>query len=1531
MHIKEFDLRLWRHNCPLRKKDLNLLDPVSQGDVSEVLLMLFRLHIKQVELGVEAFEGNVFGEKNYSISVEEHERRIIAKITVDGLGFYVCDYDSICIAEKRTVSSADKEKEIKRPKRTTVMDKTVEFFSLGKTQDCKEHLGNRRPDGITAIRLEYQGYPSRLSCAIEIGAGGKVKLKMDCFEKFVLLVVEALLMPAGPCCWNFNDNDKRDEYFEELATFPIGSIGHFFGLLLQKVFPTSKPGIINNATPASVEGTVPKFSLSALGIQRMLFCLYLRGFNVIIPASDPEPLCYKGSMSEFRFELCTSSLVSGFFGSSSDNLKGQMISTLAGSGRDWASYFRDEEQGHHHIVSSQQQLWHTTGEGQKDSADVPVDLLIPSFKVDCYYHPNAVEASVSNSTMAFNEMVAWRQFYDSLAHTARHSSELTRKIPLLLLSMKRVDSSFHDSCIDEELSPFYGVCKEATNSIRVAISFLGDTKRTLASHKRNLCSELSKKQKELDQMSTQVFLKEKQRVSALALIVSNACGWIRMGGNNQSRQRLITTTTLWKYWAVLRKSLLIVTSSPGSSIPLDIVSLQNAQLLSLSGTNKAADLQKGFAIVDSIGQERMFVCQTNEDYEMWVSELSRIIKVFSGSNKDEEERWDHAGESGVISADDNRVLETSEGASQINESDNVSKLPNHVSGTNKGAMTIIQTEDVEDDGNENGSFNSIEVGSEINEELLPVTESNPQACLHKFDVEEVPLEESASSSQLDPRETKNGDKPENMKLNLEQTTATQKGQEIKHRFSALGGAAKSRLGDTKSMFGSAMRVKKSVLAGHPDESYGTPHRPGLPSSKGASQINESDNVSKLPNHISGTNKGAMTIIQTEDVEDDGNENGSFNSIEVGSEINEELLPVTESNPQACLHKFDVEEVPLEESASSSQLDPRETKNGDKPENMKLNLEQTTATQKGQEIKHRFSALGGAAKSRLGDTKSMFGSAMRVKKSVLAGHPDESYGTPHRPGLPSSIRFKEKMSAIKITAKDSASSISKLGNVARVIDQKSIDLRMQKTNKGQKNYDSTDTSMPKESDSALQRVTHADSETHNESLLNQGSLTQIGVTQIDIDEIIDDGQQRTQRLRAGMSRIGSAVKSVKLDGQSMRKLNPLLADSAPSKTYTDRKDEALEDDLETRAQGIRAGMSKIGSAVKAVKLDRQSIKNFNIEATEGQNFQADNETISQELFQDEVVDDVVDKNATELPGSLIPKNENETFALVDDDVAGDVSQRGRRIRAGMTIIKSAVNSVKLDTQALKDLNSGSFQNPSRVDSDEDGPKQLSVERPSSSFSNLSLSSTSLGKKLGSRILKSGENSLSESQQKSGLKIKSLTSGPGKAILKKDVVLKHEELVTILGTWVVKVVLEEASDNEQVHSLSYPSDEIQSAKANSKVTFQATVSNVVSTERYCQQFLISSCRVDEIESTNVNVRKSLADILSFHASISGAVCQLELADQLLSSSVCKKSEDKISLFEHVRCAARKLEGILKVPKKMQRLEAFKEYQCESMKVR
>ena len=111
--------------------------------------------------------------------------------------------------------------------------------------------------------------------------------------------------------------------------------------------------------------------------------------------------------------------------------------------------------------------------------------------------------------------------------------------------------------------PISAACSDIERSVRAVQALLLRMTSCLDDSEINRGVALKQKDAEMERLQQLVFVKEKERLAAIAMASSPIAGWLRVGGTHQSGQRVATTSTLWRFWAVVRKDILFLYSAPG--------------------------------------------------------------------------------------------------------------------------------------------------------------------------------------------------------------------------------------------------------------------------------------------------------------------------------------------------------------------------------------------------------------------------------------------------------------------------------------------------------------------------------------------------------------------------------------------------------------------------------------------------------------------------------------------------------------------------------------------------------------------------------------------------------------------------------------------------------------------------------------------------------------------------------------------------------------------------------------------------------
>jgi len=163
--------------------------------------------------------------------------------------------------------------------------------------------------------------------------------------------------------------------------------------------------------------------------------------------------------------------------------------------------------------------------------------------------------------------------------------------------------------------------------------FLRFASEELRLYEKSVRDGMLKKDNELEKLKIYLFQTERERFGAMTLLASRVAGWIRMGSQHRSGQRVVKKSLLWPFWAILRKQILVLYPRPGDPKPSDIISLVNARVRNLAGGKSKQDTKRGFAIVEESGMIRYFVTGQTQEYELWINEINRAIRLYSDPTK----------------------------------------------------------------------------------------------------------------------------------------------------------------------------------------------------------------------------------------------------------------------------------------------------------------------------------------------------------------------------------------------------------------------------------------------------------------------------------------------------------------------------------------------------------------------------------------------------------------------------------------------------------------------------------------------------------------------------------------------------------------------------------------------------------------------------------------------------------------------------------------------------------------------------------
>lgn len=603
VQIAEVRFNVWRQNVPLNSRFRASVTENREGvDESPIpLLKLCQVLLKDIEIGAEA-------------TVQQPHRRLVFKSCISGLQIETCDFDKVSarhleelekgqneatiVGAREILHNDEREQESSQPTPTEgdqmpqpdnteanqeTLSHATEIFPTASELEGKEkatepekervdemvslvNIGVETEKDIT-IRLEHRSDEQQsISVAADLDVGGTITLHVHEIEMLFLLLVEALLLPtevkgatSGP------DGPARIQ-------FPDGSIGALL-VALTRSAPVEKK-------PKAPKVDVRKIATESDNLDELMHALILG----VLPENIGEVLVRfivgnllvfvpHHSVSEndvqrapwLGHKLRQASILSAYLGSESNSVKDALAQRLGKTGSTWTSLFGDQEIGFHHKVTTSQGLC----SAEIEASDVVLkNTLIDSFDVELTYGPRTIDLSVGDSTLSLQDLANMRDLHASFRAFVKRFELMVHRIQSVSAALvkRRVKEANLPSEREPSQAPIVStadVVEDAEHSLQRGRHALERLKHALELHDADMRSKLRRKEEEIGRLRVQVFLKERSRVAALALVSCQAAGWLRLGGVHMHGERTPSTASMWRYHAVLRKSLLIFYSGPG--------------------------------------------------------------------------------------------------------------------------------------------------------------------------------------------------------------------------------------------------------------------------------------------------------------------------------------------------------------------------------------------------------------------------------------------------------------------------------------------------------------------------------------------------------------------------------------------------------------------------------------------------------------------------------------------------------------------------------------------------------------------------------------------------------------------------------------------------------------------------------------------------------------------------------------------------------------------------------------------------------
>lgn len=537
-------IRVWRQNIPLSSPLRGGLYPHEGNNNRDVrcidIVKLVDFEMKSFEIGVD-----------FDFHMNEG-RRTVLKCYLQSCNLRVCDLDKEiqvnCVRESLNSDT-------RSPREWHLL----EICSLG---------GDSLPGALElsgkaqqiAFRLEGQHKKDSQSWSIaaDITSPTIVNLHAEAMKNVAILIIEALLLPT----WSKHQIAPLDE-----CPFPPGTIGSLFHAVLADL-TQAKPSIHIDLRHLEIEegSSDPIVERALRTICKLLFPSDLRvilmrceiaNFLISIPYKDDST---ENQTRNLSLLLNRSDLVTRFYpvaGSAPSDIE----YVLACKGTDWSTLINTQKQGFYQSIVARQSL-HSVLHGSLPT----VETLVHPFELNLTYSGAEMDLSMSKGLL-INDIRLIENYQLILSSTIERSTSFISDIACVVSAMKErpeIETSKVSKAVDDR-DGLLGVelQHEGGASLARTRSLLRKAQEEIGLFERSRLHSARERDNELDTLKVAMFVKERERFGAVALMASRAAGWIRMGGQHRTGQRVAKSSLLWPYWMVLRKSLLILYPSPG--------------------------------------------------------------------------------------------------------------------------------------------------------------------------------------------------------------------------------------------------------------------------------------------------------------------------------------------------------------------------------------------------------------------------------------------------------------------------------------------------------------------------------------------------------------------------------------------------------------------------------------------------------------------------------------------------------------------------------------------------------------------------------------------------------------------------------------------------------------------------------------------------------------------------------------------------------------------------------------------------------
>ena len=295
-------------------------------------------------------------------------------------------------------------------------------------------------------------------------------------------------------------------------------------------------------------------------LQVILLRCELANILITIPfdANDEDD-----QIKKLSFLLNRSDIITRFYpipGSAPSDIE----QVLACKGTDWSTLINTNKGGFYQSIISRQSLLSTI----QGKDVIKLETVVHPFEISLTYSGAEVNLSM-NEGLLIDDIRLIENFQSKLKSAAKLSSECLSEIFNVVRAMK-YRTATELNAPNAPLSFAEEKKSNVNTAHQINCSGFSNTQKILQKineefslYEKSIHNSLLVRDNELESLKISLFVKERERFGALSLMASRVAGWIRVGGQHRSGQRVVKKSFLWPHWIILRKELLIFYSRPG--------------------------------------------------------------------------------------------------------------------------------------------------------------------------------------------------------------------------------------------------------------------------------------------------------------------------------------------------------------------------------------------------------------------------------------------------------------------------------------------------------------------------------------------------------------------------------------------------------------------------------------------------------------------------------------------------------------------------------------------------------------------------------------------------------------------------------------------------------------------------------------------------------------------------------------------------------------------------------------------------------